>query len=49
MDAAKKGNTETLKILLEHGAYVNHKDNNGYLHYIITLYLYTRGYAPRRL
>ena len=29
MDAAKKGNTETVKILLEHGADVNARDNYG--------------------
>ena len=29
MDAAKRGNTETVKILLEHGADVNARDNYG--------------------
>ena len=29
MYAAKRGNTDTVKILLEHGAEVNTKDNNG--------------------
>ena len=29
MYAAEKGNTETVRILLEHGAEVNSKDNNG--------------------
>ena len=29
MLAAKNGNTEMVRILLEHGANVNHKDNSG--------------------
>ena len=32
MYAAKYGNTETVRILLEYGAHVNIEDNNGWLH-----------------
>ena len=32
MKAAAYGNTETVKILLEHGADINTKDNDGKLH-----------------
>ena len=35
MQAAKYGNTETVKILLEHGADVNSKDEEGELYTII--------------
>ena len=35
MYAAQSGNTETVKILLEHGAEVNSKDKDGQLQNII--------------
>ena len=38
MKAAWNGHTDTVKILLEHGADVNYKDNNGQLRNSITLY-----------
>ena len=37
--AAQYWNTDIVRILLEHEADVNTKDNNGLLHNIITLYL----------
>ena len=44
MLAAMRGRTETVKILLEHGAEVNTKDKYGKLHNIIvktSIHLYT--------
>ena len=39
MVAALNGNTDTVKILLEHGADVNTKDNSGQLFYNICILL----------
>ena len=39
MYAAKSGNTDTVRILLEHGADINTKDNNGKLHKFISVYI----------
>ena len=39
MWAAMNGNTETVRILLEYGADVNHKDDGGKLHNIIIPYI----------
>ena len=37
MWAAEYGNTDIVTLLQEHGADVNHKDNDGQLHNIILL------------
>ena len=39
MWAAKEGNTDTVRILLEHGAGINTKDNDGKLHKFISVYI----------
>ena len=40
MYAAKRGNTDTVKILLEHGADVNNKDKDGQLDNFLKLNIY---------
>ena len=47
MNAAESGNTDTVRILLEHGADVNAKDVYGKLH-ILSQYLYITGYLGPR-
>ena len=39
MYAAKSGNTDKVRILLEHGADINTKDNNGKLYKFISVYM----------
>ena len=46
MKAAMRGRTETVKILLEHGADINTKDKDGKLHTIIvTIFIYPSVYT----
>ena len=39
MWAAKEGNTDTVRILLEHGADINTKDNSGKLNKFLCVYI----------